>query len=379
MVYNVSEMDKEWIQKAKSQLEIKIYAECERLTNIIPYIPDEHGRYIDTDNIFWWTNGFWAGIMWQMYHATNQQKYLETARTIGERISITLGNFNCLTHDVGFMFLLTAAADYRITGSENAKKQAMKAATVLAARYNPAGQYIRAWNNNFGENDSKGLYIVDTLMNLPLLYWMYQESGDYRFMAIANAHAEKTLKYTLRADGSSNHIVECDPVTGNFISAPKGQGYATGSSWSRGQSWALYGMTLAARYIGGEDYLNAAKRTAHYFIACSAVTDFVPRADFRAPQEPTVYDATAGLCAVCGLLELSELVGENEKQLYISGALKILKAITHKHCDWNPDTDGIILNGSVSYYSGRNTRIIYGDYFLTEALLRLTDEYFMIW
>lgn len=379
MKYNLSDSDKNWIQNIKSKLEIKIDAECDRLTNIIPYIPNEDGKYEDTDNIFWWTNGFWPGIMWQMYHATKQTKYLETARKAGDRMAVTLRDFNCLDHDVGFMFLHTALADYRLTNDENAKKRAQQAAIILAGRYNPAGQYIRAWNHNFGNNDSNGLYIVDCLMNLPLLYWMYQESGDYRFMAAAIAHADKTLQYTLREDGSSNHIVECDPVTGDFIAAPIGQGYAEGSSWSRGQSWAIYGMALAAKYIGGEKYLNAAKRTAHYFITCSAMTDFVPRADFRAPQEPVVYDTTAGLCAVCGLLELVELVGENEKQLYISAALKILKAITDEHCDWNRDTDGITLHGSVSYYCNQNTRIIYGDYFLTEAVLRLTDKYFMIW
>ena len=379
MDYNMTGNDIKRIKILREKLEIKLSAERERMENIIPYIPDENGRYVDTDNIFWWTNGFWAGIMWQMYHATKESKYMESARAVGKRLSVTLNEFDRLTHDVGFMFLHTAAADYRLTGSDSAKKQAMQAATVLAARYNPAGQYIRAWNNDFGENDAEGLYIVDTLMNLPLLYWMYREIGDYRFMAIAAEHANKTLRHTLRADGSSNHIVECDPVTGDIISVPKGQGYASGSSWSRGQAWALYGMTLAARYIGGDDYLDAAKRTAHYFIACSSVTGFVPRADFRAPKEPPVYDTTAGLCAVCGLLELSGMVGENEKQLYVSGALEILKAITDNHCDWNPDTDGITLDGSVSYYSGKNTRIIYGDYFLTEAVLRLTDEYFMIW
>ena len=379
MKYSFSNAEKNWIQDIKLKLTAKIDAECDRLWDIIPYIPNESGRYEDTDNIFWWTNGFWAGIMWQMYNATKQIKYLKAARKVGDRIAVTLSDFERLDHDVGFMFLHTVLADYRLTNDEKAKKCAQQAAIILVGRYNAVGQYIRAWNGNFGERDSNGLYIVDTLMNLPLLYWMYRESGDYRFMAAAIAHADKTLQYTLREDGSSNHIVECDSETGDFITAPAGQGYTEGSSWSRGQSWAIYGMALAAKYTGNEKYLNAAKRTAHYFIACSAMTDFVPRADFRAPEEPIIYDTTAGLCAVCGLLELAELVCKNEKQLYISAALKILKAIVDEHCDWNCNTDGITLNGSVSYYSNQNTRIIYGDYFLTEAILRLEDENFMIW
>ncbi len=366
------------IKDMRKKLEEKLRAECLRMGDMIPYMLDESGRYRDTENIFWWTNGFWPGMMWQMYSATGDDIFMKAARASGTRLRDALQHPEKLDHDVGFMYLHTALADYRLTGDPRARADALAAADILAARYNPRGGYIQAWNANYGGKKAERLYIVDCMMNIPLLYWADGE-GRSGYGQIAVAHADKTLNATLRNDGSSNHIVECDPETGDVISTPAGQGYCEGSSWSRGQSWALYGMALSARYTGDGKYLDAAKRAAHYFLACAAMTGYVPMSDFRATQTPEIYDTTAGMCAACGLLEIADQVADGEKQLYRSGAIKLLEAANSRCCEWDPDKDGITLNGTVSYNSQRNTHIIYGDYFLAEAILRLTGEGFMIW
>ena len=84
------------------------------------------------------------------------------------------------------------------------------------------------------------------------------------------------LRYILRPDGSSNHMVDFDPETGEYKDNPGGQGYESGSSWSRGQSWAIYGMALAYRYTKNQAYLDAAKRSAHYFMANVSLNDYIP-------------------------------------------------------------------------------------------------------
>lgn len=189
------------------------------------------------------------------------------------------------------------------------------------------------------------------------------------------------LNYILRPDGSCNHMVEFDPATGEYLDNPGGQGYESGSSWSRGQAWAIYGMSLAYRYTGDEVYLDAAKRVAHYFCANLAIHDYIPLIDFRAPAQPVYYDTTAGVCAACGLLELSEHVGILEKDLYVKSAVRCLKTVTDRFCQWNPDIDSIVSCGSARYdrESDRQVPIIYGDYFLTEGILRLLDRDFLIW
>lgn len=365
-------------------MQVKLGCEVSRLGNTIPYIA-RNGRYHDLETpegIYMWTNGFWPGILWHMFHATGEPCYSNAAEQIEIRMDDALNGFTGLYHDVGFMYLLSAVADYRLTGNEQSKIRGLHAATILAGRYNPTGQYIRAWNQpSWTTEDVSGWLIIDSMMNLPLLFWAGQETGDPRFQDIACRHADTVLKYGLREDGSSNHIMVLNSVTGEFVDNPRGQGYASGSSWSRGQSWALYGFALAYRYTGEKRFLDASKRSAHYCIANLALNDWCPVVDFRAPQHPETYDSTAGMSIASGLLELSEHVGEYEQRLYREAAVKILRACEEKFCNWNIDEDGIVNGGTVLYHNRQdaNVPIIYGDYFFVESVMRLCNNYVLLW
>ena len=46
-----------------AKITLKVSAEATRLGEKIPYIPGENGFYTDTGNSYWWTNGFWAGML----------------------------------------------------------------------------------------------------------------------------------------------------------------------------------------------------------------------------------------------------------------------------------------------------------------------------
>ena len=111
------------------------------------------------------------------------------------------------------------------------------------------------------------------------------------------------------------------------------------------------------------------------------MTGYVSLVDFRAPKEPVYWDTTATACAVCGLLQIAEMVPELEKDLYYDGAVKMLMALSESHCDWNLKTDGILQNGTAAYWrdTDRHVSIIYGDYFYVEGILRLLGKEFIIW
>lgn len=377
MKYSLCREDEAWAESVWEKLQVKLKAECLRLGDMIPGDVGNDGHYTDMGNrdIYWWTNGFWAGTMWQMYHASGSECFRTAAERIEERLDEALNGFMGLHHDVGFMWLPSAVADYRITGNKESLRRGLHAAGILAGRYNPSGRFIRAWNPDCDPSiDTTGLAIIDCMMNLPLLYWASEVTGDSRFRAIAMNHADRVLEYTLRPDGSSNHIVEFDPDTGEYRGNPGGQGYESGSSWSRGQGWALYGMALSFAYTGKREYLDAAKRSAHYFIANAALNDYVPLVDFRAPEEPVLVDTTAGVIAVCGLLEIAESVGQAEQALYVKSALRILRVLEERYCNWKPEEDAVLGGGTVAYHGKRNCPIIYGDYFLTEAVLRLLGK-----
>ncbi|MFC5470728.1 glycoside hydrolase family 88 protein [Cohnella suwonensis] len=380
MAHAVKQYDKQWLDETWGKIEAKLSAECDRVGDRIPYIPVD-GVYredkAETD-IYWWTNGFWPGMLWQMYQATNEEKYKIAAEGVERKLDAALEGYDGLHHDVGFMWLHSAVANYRLTGNARSKSRGMHAANLLAGRYNPRGKFIRAWND-----DCTGWIIIDCMMNIPILYWASRESNDPRFEFIARDHADTALRQAIRADGSSHHIVVLDPENGEFASAPGGQGYDEGSSWSRGQAWALYGFALSYHHTRDEKYLSTAKQVAHYFIANAASTGFIPLVDFRAPAEPELWDTTAGTCAACGLLEIADAVSELEKPLYVNAAISILRAIDEKFCNWNVDVDSIVGGGTAAYHSRENgdfgVPILYGDYFFIEAVLRLRDQHVLLW
>lgn len=365
------------LEEIWEKLQIKLDAECKRIGDMIPYIPED-GMYRDmgAQSISAWTNGFWAGMLWQMYHATGMEQYRETAQSIEKRLDAALERYESLSHDVGFMWLHTAVADYRLTGNPQSRTRGLYAANILAGRFVPAGGYIRAWNKGY-----EGVAIVDTLMNLPLLYWGAQEADMGAWKEIAERHADTAMNQILRPDGSSNHMVVFDIETGEKKETPAGQGYCSGSSWTRGQAWAIYGMALSYRYTQNPAFLDAAKRTAHYFCANAALNDYRIVIDFRAPETPRYYDTTAAVCAACGLLEVAEHVPAAEEKLYALPALRLLLRTEEEFCCWDPQKDSIVSCGSARYdrAKDREVPIIYGDYFFLEAVLRLLGKDFLIW
>lgn len=376
MKYGMSERQLDWAKETWEKLKQKLSEEEKRIGSAMPYIP-VNGKYEDmgAKNLTWWTNGFWGGILWQMYHATGEARYAKTAEQLEIRFDKALEAYEGVDHDLGFMWLHTAVADYRLTQNPQSKIRGLHAAALLAGRFQPQGNYFQAWNQG------PSVAIVDCMMNLPLLYWGSEVTANLSWKQLAMRHADMTLAQILRPDGSCNHIVVFEPETGEVLDKPGGQGYGQGSAWSRGQSWAIYGMALSYRYTGKVEYLEAAKRSAHYFIANAVMNDFDVVIDFRAPKEPVYYDNTAAACAACGLLELSEHVTEYEKDMYVSAAVKLLQRLTERFCNWNREEDGILTHGSARYdrASDREVPIVYADYFLLEGVLRLLEKDFLIW
>ncbi len=360
-----------------NKLDQKLEAEAVRLGDQIPYIP-ENGHYVDMGkkDITWWTNGFWSGTMWLMYNATGKEIYRKTAEANEARLDAAFDRYTGLHHDIGFMWRLSAVADYQLTGNEPSKARGMHAADLLAGRYNPRGRYLRSWNR-----DRAGWVIIDSMLNIPLLYWARDTIGDPRFSYIAEDHADTVMNNIVRPDGSVNHIAIFDPTNGELLETPGGQGYESGSSWSRGQAWALYGFALSYAHTHKQDYLDTAKRVANYFIANIAQNDYETLVDFRAPEEPVIIDTSAGLCAACGLLEISKHVNDNEKSLYIDVAKKIIAKTAEKYCDWDLEKDGIVGFGTTAYHDVENREVplIYSDFYFVEAVTRLLGKDFLIW
>ena len=369
--------NQKWIDQTFDKIDKKLCKTAIKSRYKIPYSTKDgvHTDMAKTD-ITWWTNGFWGGLMWIMYEATKNPEYLLSAK---ECEKILLGSFeqiDGLHHDVGFMFHLTSGASYRLTGDKHSRRNNLLAAMMLASRYNINGEFIRAWNIP----NSEGWTIIDSMMNIPLLYWASEEVKDDRFKHIAVKQADMCARDHVREDGTINHIVMHDlNEPGKVLGTRAGQGYGEGSCWSRGQSWAVYGFILSYIHTKDEKYLEVAKKVADLFVEETEKTDWLPRCDFRQPEEPKRYDSTAGAITACGLIEIAKNTQGEESEKYLSAAINILKAMEKNWCDWSGENDSILQMGKEEYHYGEHRNIIYGDFYFTEAILKLKGSDFLIW
>ena len=59
---------------------------------------------------------------------------------------------------------------------------------------------------------------------------------------------------------------------------------------------------------------------------------------------------------------------------------RILHYLTEKDSDWNTETDNILRSYTAAYHDKEHEfPIIYGDYYLIEAIFRITGEETYIW
>ncbi len=379
----------EWANEELKKIREKISWVAENNKYKIPYTTDKNGIYDDKtnkersfnidDGINWWTNGFWSGILWLLYNDTHDEKYLKYARIQEDFLDAAFDMYYGLHHDVGFMFVPSAVADYRLTGNQTSRKRALHAANLLAGRFNEAGGFIRAWNDLEGK-DTRGWAIIDCLFNLSLLYWASGEIQDPRYAHIASRHVNTVIDAFVRENGSVCHIVEFDPKSGKRIKSHGGQGCGHGSSWTRGQGWALYGFTSAFRNSGEKRFLETAVKVADYCISRIG-NDYVIPIDFDQPEEPH-YEDSCGACIIAGgLLDLAKIVEDPvKKNRYEETAFGIIRQIAETRADHTRDCEAIVKNCSASYFNkDHHVTMVYADYFYIEALYKLAGSDFMMW
>jgi unsaturated chondroitin disaccharide hydrolase len=315
-----------------------------------------------------WTSGFLPGTLWYAYQATADSALRTKAQNWQSGLAGQASNTS--THDVGFMVFDSFGHGFRLTGTDSYRQTVLRAAGSLASRYSSTVGAIRSWNS--AANEFR--VIVDNMMNLELLFWASKHGGQRVWYDRAVAHALKTAQDHVRPDGSTYHLVIYDPATGAIKSRTTVQGASAGSTWARGQAWAVHGFTMAYRETGDARFLATARRVADWFID-HLPADQVPYWDFNAPGIPNEpRDTSAAAIAASGLLELSGLETDAARaQRYLASARSMLGVLLRP--PWLSDGSGseaILLHGTYSKPGGNaDTGLIWGDYFLQEALVRL--------
>lgn len=346
-------------------------------------------------NLYDWRSGFFAGNMWYLYEYTKDPRWLQEAR----RWTAALEPLQYFKdhHDLGFMVYCSYGAGYRLTGDEAYKKILIQAARSLCTRFNPKTGAIKSWNEFKNWSNGKVYYypvIIDNMMNLELLFFASQQTGDPYFKNVAITHANTTLKNHFRKDYSAYHVVCYDSLSGKVVDKISAQGYADESAWARGQAWALYGFTTTYRWTKDRRYLNQALGIADFLMKHPNLPeDKVPYWDYDAgrpgfePCGPNAAkyasgaqprDASSAAIIASALLELCDYVpaekGENMRQF----AALILKSLSKPDYLAPAGTNANFLLkhsvGSIPHGGEIDVPLIYADYYFLEALLRWKEK-----
>lgn len=224
--------------------------------------------------------------------------------------------------------------------------------------------------------------IIDCLMNLPLLHWAAEQTGDERYRAIAVTHARQTMKYIVRPDASSFHTFYFDYESGRPLEGKTHQGYADDSCWARGQAWAIYGLPLSYSYVKDADMLETAQKMTNYFLN-RLPDDEICYWDLVFTDGDEPRDSSAAALAVCGLLEMVKSLPLTNpyRQTYTHAALTITQAMMNITTADYPESNGILMHATNHKRKGVGVDEcnIYGDYFYFEALVRLIKDWELYW
>ena len=329
-----------------------------------------------TSDTKWWCSGFYPGTLWYLYAYTkdeNIRKEAEKRLGILEKEKYYTGN-----HDLGFMIYCSFGTAYKYTNNPAYKDVVTIAAKSLSTRYRPQIKSIQSWNSR---DILKCPVIIDNMMNLELLHWVSDHSGDPVFKEIAVTHANTTIANQFRPDNSSVHVVDWDLNTGNVLKKITWQGAADSSAWSRGQTWGFYGYTMMYRFTKNKAYLAQAKKIARFLLSHPRLpSDKVPYWDFDAPGIPNVpRDASSAAIMASALLELGQYSVGAEKKEYIETAETILQSLSSPAYRAKLGENGgfILMHsvGSLPHKSEVDAPLTYADYYFIEGLTRYKDWY----
>lgn len=352
-----------------------------------------------------WCGGFWDGCLWYDYALTGKPDVLDAATRTGDRM-LYLATAPVFDHDLGFLVVTSLLNGYRLSPDaatrERYRDALLACADSLCTLYNPAVGTILSWPRHIRDYGGHNT-IMDNMINLELLLWAAEETGNRTYYDIAVHHADTTMTYHFRPDGTCYHVAVYDTLTGRHLYNCTHQGLADSSVWARGQAWAVYGYTMVYRYTREPRFLAFAQHVTDAYLKLlndqineqmvhdpygeadrssetrkemvngQMVHDFVPLWDFCDPRGADApRDASAAGVVASALLELQNYVPADKAAEYKQAAEAMLHSLTAAYLapEHNP---AILLHSTGHHPAGSeiDAAIIYADYYFLEALYRM--------
>lgn len=328
-----------------------------------------------------WTEGFLTGMYWLCYELTGNELFRAVAEAQFDDYKERMDKFVVLNHhDIGFLYIPSIVAQYKLTGSKKARELALEAVDVLANRYCDNAKIIQVRHDA-----QQGTFIVDCSMNIPLLFWATQETGIRSYYLKALNHITQVCNYIVRDDASTYQTYRIDEVTGEPLGGSHAQGYDDNSCWARGQSWIIYGLAIAYGYTKEIEFLEMAKRVANYFLN-RLPSDHICNWDLIFTGDDEQRDSSAAPIVACGLLEISKYLKDDDihKEIYKNAAASILESLSKNYTTKDVNSNGLLLHGVYCKDKGDgglgdDECCLWGDYFYVEGLTRLKKDWNLYW
>jgi len=317
-----------------------------------------------------WTGGFFAGMMWKFYQRAGSPEWRARAEHYSRLL--THRQHDRAVHDLGFIFLNTYRPWLELTGAQEQQDVLVQAGRTLAMRFMERGQYLRS----FVAPES---LFIDIMMNVPIIFYAANVTGDESLRAVALAHSRTTRDRIVRADGSTAHEGIFDLATGEFLHETTHQGWKPDSAWARGLAWSMYGYSQVYALTGMEEFLQVAERNAEYWLA-NLPEDGVSWWDFCADlSQPAPWgrqkDSSASAIAASGLLDLAQQTKSTERAAaYRNTAIQMLDQLAGPDylADQTPGWEGILRHGV--YHTAKNLgvdeSVMWGEFFFVEGLTK---------
>ncbi len=375
--YSDFELPREKVEYALKEALKKIDFALPSFTDKFPSHSSTNNVYTQVENDSGWNTGFWTGILWHAYELTGDDKYKNVALSqIPSYLYRIENKIGVNHHDMGFVFSLSCVAAWKLQRSEEGKRAAILAADNLISRYKDNGKFIQAWGNV--DDPKSNRLIIDCLLNIPLLYWTTEVTGDKKYDEMAWNHFNTTVEVCCRADASTYHTYYFDVETGAPLKGVTHQGAFDESAWARGQTWGIYGPMLTRTYKESDKAMTIFKATTNYFLN-HLPEDYVPFWDLcftDGDDEPR--DSSSSAIALCGMLEGIKYMDKNDplRKIYVNAINRIMNSLIDNYLTKDiPESNGLLLHATYAKPQGVgiDEMNIWGDYFYMEALHRLLD------
>lgn len=364
-------IDQAWLESQIKKIIVKIERNMERFGYDFPSACATDGKYRIKGNDDW-TNSFWTGMIALAYEYTGDAKFLHRIEANMVSFQKRLDDHFVLDHhDIGFLYSLSAGAAYKLTGNETYRATLLQAADVLLNRFQEKGNFIQAWGK-YGDSKEYRV-IIDSFINLPLLFVATEYSGKSIYKEVALKHYATLLKTVFRDNASTYHTYYFDIETGQPAYGATHQGHSDTSTWARGQAWAILGIPLNESYIHSAIFPEVYPSVVEVFLN-HLPKDHIPYWDFDyTDEEPSAKDSSAAAIAACGFLEAAQQKAYSEAEGIAKGLIYQLGEL---YTDAPEGNEGLLQHGVYAFAEGKgiDEPNLWGDYFYFEALMRLANN-----